>query len=191
MKTEIPRRYADAHLSRIELEEKYSYIVIQWYKTGKNICFYSGNAGIGKTYLCYAVYGCLLDDKQNVRFFEERNFFNHLRSVIKEGWDYEQEIKRLCETDWFILDDIGSGQITDWQKEVLFSLVDNRYSSEKPTLITSNLSVRDLKNTYGERFASRIASSSSTILELKGYDRRQIEPLERVELKYNATKQEG
>lgn len=161
---EIPYTYQKAHLASTDLPEKYAKIVFDWYMGGKNTLFYSGNAGIGKTYLCYALYQKILEDKMNVRFYKERDFFNALRSIIQAGHDYEYEVNRLCDVHWFIIDDLGASQTTDWQKEVLFSMLDNRYSSQKPTLITSNLGDREILNTYGKRFWSRLYSNRNVIL---------------------------
>jgi len=173
---QIPYTYQNAHLANIDLPEKYAQMVVDWYKSKKNTLFYSGNAGIGKTYLCYAIYQKIVEDKMPVRFFPERKFLNTLRETIQKGWDYEYEIERLCDVQWLIIDDLGSGQITDWQKEVLFSMLDNRYSSQKPTLITSNLQYKEILDTYGQRFASRLYSARNTIIEPKDLkDRRETE----------------
>ena len=164
---EIPKTYRTAHLAKFEWPEEYVIPIVEWYKSKENILFCTSDVGVGKTYLCHAIYQDVLDQKMPVRFFPERKFLNTLRETIQKGWDYEYEIERLCDVQWLILDDLGFVKPNDWHKEVLFSMLDNRYSSQKPTLITSNLGHKEILDTYGKRFASRLYSNRNKILEPK------------------------
>lgn len=164
--------YISAHLSKVEQDDEVMNKIIPWFSKPKNILYFCGNVGTGKTYLSAAWYNELHDQKKNVRVFKEYYLFAHLREIISKGWDWNIELNRLCEVPYFILDDMGSSQITDWQKEVLFSFLDNRYSSSYPTMITSNLIYEDIKSNFPERFVSRIYAAKNTIIELTGEDRR-------------------
>ena len=165
--------YRDAHLSKIELPEGKSEVLQNWYKNPKFILYFAGNPGLGKTYFCACVVKDLCDKKKHVYYTTEQKFLNRLRGTIQKDWDYNQEVEKMAEYNFFILDDLGSSQMTDWQKEVLFTFVDYRLKSGLPTIITSNHFTRDLTNTLSERFSSRIKDKRNTILEFKGSDKRQ------------------
>ena len=79
--------------------------------------------------------------------------------------DYRDAIEYLTDDDLVIFDDLGSSGYTDWRKEVLFEFIDLRYSSKKPTIITSNLTRQGLVTAVGERGVDRLLASENTIIE--------------------------
>lgn len=164
--------YQHAHLSKIHLPENYLQIISDWCKAGKNMLIFLGNPGVGKTYFCAAYLNYLIEKKKIFRYMHEKDFFGRMREVISKNWDYESEIARLCEIDHLIIDDIGSSQMTEFQKEALLSLVDHRSQSRKPTVITSNHFVRDLGEKFEPRFCSRLRDHRNTIIELNWIDKR-------------------
>ena len=166
-------RFNDAHLSKTDFPTETNQLILDWIKRDLDILFFSGNPGCGKTHLCSAVLNFWKEQRKNVRAITEKDFLCTLRSAINQGWDYHAEVKRLCEADYFILDDLGSSSMSDWQKEVIFDLIDDRYSSRKPTLITSNLFRDDLKKIFDPRVLSRLYSTQNVIIDLHWKDRRQ------------------
>ncbi len=80
----------------------------------------------------------------------------------------------MIDDDFMIYDDLGSTGITDWRKEIIFEMIDYRYSSMKPTIITTNLSVSEIKKTYHDRVLSRMFAKENTIIIIDGDDKRQI-----------------
>lgn len=167
------RDYYDAHLSRVQQSPEVMEKVKVWLSQCKNIMFFGGNTGLGKTYLAAAICNHFIEQKKQFRCYDEKSFFAHLRGKISGGIDAEYEIKRLCEIEYFILDDIGSAMnMNEWQTEQLFSFLDQRASSRKPTMITSNLFLNDLSKKFTPRFVSRIRDHRNTILEEIGADKR-------------------
>jgi DNA replication protein DnaC len=165
--------YWEASLSKLILPEDITKIIFEWIKQPKDFLIFCGNPGVGKTYLCAAIVRDLLIAKLNFRYFSEINFLSHLRGQIEKDQDFQREIDRICETPFFILDDIGANRMNDWQREVVFSFVDSRSQSTDPTIITSNLFLEDMKTTFGPRFYSRMKAKKNTIIELNWIDKRQ------------------
>jgi DNA replication protein DnaC len=169
-------RYKHACLSKLDLPPETTQILMDWVTKDKNMLFFAGNPGVGKSFFCAAYIHRLQEKKQNFRYFSEYSFFRHAREAMSKGWDYESEIRRLAETKYFILDDIGTARgenLSDFQKEALHIVIDVRYNSTLPTLITSNLFIKDIKNTVSEKVASRIKAKENTIIELAWIDKRQ------------------
>lgn len=167
--------YETAKMSEIYQDEEIINRLLTWYKDPKYIFLFTGNVGTGKTYFAAAMYNHWIEEKKNVRAFTEDNFLSHLKVGFKENMDAGHEIKRLCECDIFILDDLGHCRMNDWQKEIMFNLIDIRASMKRPTLITSNLMKSDFKEVFGDRMTSRLFASRNTIIINQGEDRRQME----------------
>ncbi len=165
--------YENACLSKINLPEEAFNKIYTWVQEPKSMLIFVGTPGTGKTYLCAALVKRWLSQGLYPRYMKERQFFNSIRGVMNDGWDYEAEIKRLCDVNYFIMDDMGSSQLTDWQKETMFSFVDHRLNSRKPTIITSNLFMDDIQKEYSSRFVSRLKDAKNTLIELNWIDKRQ------------------
>lgn len=92
----------------------------------------------------------------------------HWRSTIAPPVDRER-LDLMAEADVLVLDDLGSGRVGEWELECLLGIVDERWSHARPIVITFN--VRSLRETLGERIASRLADGATSVA-LTGTDRR-------------------
>ena len=85
----------------------------------------------------------------------------------------EHALDKLMAVDRLILDDLGAEKATDWTAERLYALVNRRWLEERPTAITTNLEIEDLRDEtkgVGERLFSRIAGSDAVVLRMSGKD---------------------
>lgn len=62
-----------------------------------------------------------------------------------------------------ILDDVGQGHMTDWARGVVYEVIDARYQSARPTLVTTNLDVDGLRDRLGGAAVSRLLESAEWI----------------------------
>lgn len=169
-------RYKDAHLSKIDLPPEIIEKIVLWIKKDKDMLYFGGNPGIGKSYLSAAYIHSLIEKKQHFRYYSEYTFFSFCREACQKNFDYQYEINRICETKYFILDDICTSRaekLSDFQKEVLHIFLDVRYNSRLPTLITSNIFSADVGTSVSKKFQSRILSKDNTILDINWIDKRQ------------------
>lgn len=164
--------YRDAHLSKIHQSEENISKLHAWTLNPRSLLYFCGSVGTGKTYFAVAWWNFLKEQNCNVRVFTEQLLFSYLMGLMNQNQDPHYELKRICETEYFILDDMGSSKPSEWKDEMLLAFVNYRTSNSLPTLITSNLNRSDLKEMYHERFASRIYDKKNTIIELRGPDRR-------------------
>lgn len=134
-----------------------------------NLFFY-GDTGIGKTYLSNCVAKELLDSGHSVIYFTapslfhifEKNSFGKLR-------DSDEDYRRILECDLLIIDDLGTELTNAFTVSQLFLCLNERILRQKSTIISTNLGLGQLAETYSERTFSRI-SSSYTIIKLFGND---------------------
>lgn len=130
-----------------------------------------GKPGCGKTYICSAITAWMYGKVSNIFAFKESRFFEKIRAAMDMIGDYRQEIQYQCDHELFIYDDLGStgqGQ-TGWRQEVIFEMVNIRYESQRPTVITTNFNVDQLASNLGGRTYSRLMSSENVIIDMFSY----------------------
>ena len=129
-----------------------------------------GPSGLGKTYLMHAIAKVLLQRGFNVLMISAYKFLEAARKAYVTG--STTDIDTLMEADILMIDDMGAEPlmenitITQW-----FNLVNERQLAGKATLISTNLSDRELRTRYTERIASRLLNQrESLILQFRGED---------------------
>jgi len=79
-------------------------------------------------------------------------------------------IKGAIETDYLVLDDLGSESSSDYRENALYIIINERYANNKKTLVTTNLNMTQIDQRFGNRMASRL--SSGIIVKLLNEDYR-------------------
>ena len=165
-------RYRGASLSKIQFGvdasgNEIARRVLDWLKGKQHFLIYLGNAGIGKTYFCAAIFAEALTKFASVRYWNESELLKKVRNSMEEcQGDYLEALKWLIDDDFVILDDIGSTGLNEWRKEIIFDAIDERYNCMKPTIITSNFSIKEFKSFFHERVASRLFSKENCVIEI-------------------------
>lgn len=91
-------------------------------------------------------------------FLKIIELLHDLRSCFNgEGESEKQILEKYSEADFLVLDDFGNEKPTDWVLSVLYLLIDRRYENMKTTIFTSNHSLKDIAQKFGDdRITSRI-----------------------------------
>ena len=97
-----------------------------------------GTNGNGKTHLAYAAGLEALKRGLKVRFRHVGKLISDLRLAIGRGESADEIIDQLRSCDFLILDDMGSGQDTNYQLVVLEDIINHRYASEMETVATTD-----------------------------------------------------
>lgn len=136
-----------------------------------------GEPGTGKTHLCAALFAWFHDKVETWRYWKEKTLFSKLRASFEQlSGDYLTELHNAIDDDLVIIDDLGASGITEWRSEIAFEVIDYRYTCEKPTIITSNLTKAEFQNYIGKRGTSRLFAKRNTIIGyLQDYDLRQTD----------------
>ena len=85
----------------------------------------------------------------------------------------------LKECDLLILDDIGSEFSTTFTKNKIYNLINYRLSCNRPTIISTNFTFKELEQTYSQRLISRIIGEY-IVLNFVGHDIRQMKRKEKM-----------
>lgn len=124
-----------------------------------------GGTGSGKTYVLHA-----LANEKRLAVDNFVELLTQFRDYIQKGI-YNQELKEYSNQEYLLIDDIGAEKTTDFVLEFLYLLTNSRYENMKRTVLTTNLSIKDFRERYGDRILSRI-SEMCLLFELEGEDRR-------------------
>lgn len=130
----------DERLSNAML--KYAEQFKDFYRDGKGLLLH-GNVGTGKTFYAACIANYLIDRGHRVLM---RNFAE-LTNELQSTFDSKQEIiDDLNRYSLLILDDLGVERRTEYMQEMVFSIIDSRYRSGLPFIITTNLTADEIKN---------------------------------------------
>lgn len=136
-----------------------------------NLFFY-GTVGTGKSFLSNCVAKELIESGHSVIYFSSASLFDLLS---KYSFDYKSREEQrdkyndLYQCDLLIVDDLGTEMTNQFVATQLFSLLNERHMWKKSTIISTNLSLEELRNRYSDRIFSRITSHYE-ICKLTGPD---------------------
>lgn len=130
-----------------------------------------GDVGRGKTYAAACITNRLIDRGFSVMFTSVSKFE---RGLWADDVDKSEVYDSLTEPDLLVIDDLASERDTDYMHEIQFNMLQTRLESEKPMIITTNLTAKQLTSPDDLRMArinSRILENSYALL-CDGVDRR-------------------
>ncbi len=151
----------------------------------------TGGNGVGKTHLAVAI---LRELRQRKGARGEFWDFHELIREIKNSYDSEtkttelQVLEPVVAADVLVLDDLGAWKMTDWMNDTLFYILNSRYTSRRPTIVTTNYQDADLEKIraadplvrreylverIGQRLRSRLMEMC-VVLPIEGPDWRRV-----------------
>lgn len=136
---------------------------------GGNLLLY-GNTGCGKTFLTHCIAKELLDQGFSVIYFTAYQFFDIFeKDVFEKDIDAKEAHQHLFQCDLLIIDDLGTEFANSFTTSQLFLCLNERLLRNRSTIISTNLSIYQLREAYSERTSSRLLSSY-TLCPLFGED---------------------
>ena len=126
-----------------------------------------GGSGTGKTHLAAAIANRLMEREEPVFFAFVPDLLDHLRSTYGKESDLSYaELFELVKTiPVLVLDDLGTHTGTPWAEEKLYQVLNHRYLSGAPTIITSSTALDRLD----ARLQSRLLDPrASRVMDLGG-----------------------
>lgn len=143
-----------------------------------NLFFY-GTVGTGKSFLSSCIAKELIEQGRLVIYFSATQLFD---ALSKSAFDKESKeaasgiYEDIYECDLLIIDDLGTELTNAFVSSQLFSCLNNRHLRKKSTIITTNLSLEELRDRYSDRIFSRITSNYG-MCKLTGRDIRVMKKL--------------
>ena len=104
-----------------------------------------GNVGTGKSYIAGCIANALLDKGVPVVMTNFARLLNKLTDMY--SGDRNAYIDSFRKFPLMIIDDLGVERNSEFAREQVFSVIDSRYRSQLPMIVTTNLSLEELKDT--------------------------------------------
>ena len=103
-----------------------------------------GKVGTGKSYFAGCIANALLEQDVPVLMTNFPTILNRMTGLFSS--DRADFLANLNAYDLLILDDLGAERGTEYALEQGFAVIDARYRSRKPLIVTTNLSLTELQN---------------------------------------------
>ena len=103
-----------------------------------------GDVGTGKTFFAACIANALIEEGVPVLMTNFAKILNKLSGMYSE--DKNEFISSLMRYQLLIIDDLGIERNTEYAVEQVYNIIDERYKTNKPLIVTTNLSLNTLKN---------------------------------------------
>ncbi|MBD5520919.1 MAG: ATP-binding protein [Lachnospiraceae bacterium] len=164
--------YEGEHLSHFRNAVTTCQNFIKNFNSDYHNLFFYGTVGTGKSFLSNCVAKELIESGHSVIYFSSSGLFDFLSKYsfdLKNREDQIEQHNDLYQCDLLIIDDLGTELTNQFVTSQLFSLLNGRHMGKKATVISTNLSLEELRNRYSDRIFSRITSHYE-ICKLTGPD---------------------
>lgn len=129
--------------------------------------FFHGQVGTGKTFASACISNALTKAKKTVMVLSVGLYINKIQ---REWAEAENDVlKYVKECDLLVIDDLGVEKISEFVKDKVFMLIDTRYRTEKPIIVTTNLELTNegltskqieqqlsIESRFGSRISDRL-----------------------------------
>lgn len=154
--SEAMRRYADGFA--------------EFRETGKGLLLYGTN-GTGKTFYASCIANALIDSGYRCLVTNFARLSNQLQGMFEGKQEF---IDSLSTYSLLVLDDLGAERQSEYMQEQVFNIVNARYCSGLPFIVTTNLTIEEISKPQDSgraRIYNRILERCYPI-EVNGIDRR-------------------
>jgi DNA replication protein DnaC len=132
---------------------------------GGNLLF-TGPAGVGKTFFTHCIAKELIEQSVSVVYVTAVQLMDTMTGARMSDNADSETVNRaglIGDCELLIIDDLGTELNNSMTNSELFRVLDGRLKKGQATVISTNLSVNDLRDTYADRIASRILSEYKII----------------------------
>ena len=181
LRASIPTAYEETTLENyekcnIESEKAHAYMITLANEENTQGAYIFGASGLGKTHLAIGLLKKRMERGRTGLFVVVPELMESLRRCLRDGGDDFEILQALYNVDCLVLDDLGAEKATEWVAERLYLVINQRYLSNRMTVITSNCKPEEMKERLGEqgkRITSRVLEMCK-IIQLKGEDYRRL-----------------
>jgi len=136
-------------------------------KPGDGLLLY-GPTGTGKTWAAAGIARHLIETGCQVLWRASAEFFRALRECYEHNSSEGPVLKEYTTAPNLVLDDLGAGSGSDFERRSVIELIDRRMNGLLPTVVTTNWTLEEIAVRLDDRLASRL--SAFTQLEFSGPD---------------------
>ena len=125
-----------------------------------NNLLFSGDTGLGKTFLSACIARTVADNGYSVMYESAGHLFANLERAKFSGDEQaRKESDRYFVCDLLIVDDLGTEMPGQFTTAALYGLINDRLLAGKPSIISTNLTIEEFERRYNRQIASRLRGS--------------------------------
>ena len=133
-------------------------------KSGQSAIFV-GKPGTGKTHLAIGIALNIMQQQRSALFVTVQRLIRR----VKDSWRTKEEtesevIQAFASPDLLILDEVGVQFGSEFEKQVLFDVLNERYENLKPSILLSNIPSEELSDYLGERVTDRLRENGGALI---------------------------
>jgi DNA replication protein DnaC len=130
----------------------------------------SGTVGSGKTHLAAAIVRERIERGSPASFRRMADLYSALRESFRLNTSESEVLRPYVDAQIIVLDDLGAGGLSDFERRSTLEILDQRLNRERPTIVTTNWELADIAEKMDDRIGSRLATYRNS--RLAGADRR-------------------
>lgn len=117
-----------------------------------------GAVGSGKTHVAVGILKGVIVKGYSGLFYNMPDLLSDIRATYDQTLPLtEGELLEIVnKPDLLVLDDLGSEAARDWVNDRLYLIINRRYESNRPVLVTTNSTLEELEKKLGPRIVSRL-----------------------------------
>ena len=136
-------------------------------KEGRSAIFV-GKVGTGKTHLAIGIALSIMQQQRSALFVTVQRLIRR----VKDSWHTKEEtesqvIDVFASPYLLVLDEVGVQFGSEFEKQVLFDVLNTRYENRKPSILLSNIPKEQLSDYLGERVTDRLRENGGKVI---GFD---------------------
>lgn len=98
-----------------------------------------GAPGVGKSFAAACIVNCLVDRGVPA-------MITSFPRILNAGWNKQEIAEQMRHYDLVVIDDLGVERGSPYALEIVYMVIDERYKSKKPLIVTTNLKLQDMRN---------------------------------------------
>ena len=118
---------------------------------------FNGGTGLGKTLLSACIARTAAEKGYSVAYESAPHLFGKLeKNHFRPTEESARQAEELSAADLLIIDDLGTEMSGVFVTSALYALVNDRLLEGKPTIISTNLTISEIRERYSPQIASRL-----------------------------------
>ncbi len=117
---------------------------------------FAGSSGTGKDHLLAAIGRKLIENNIELNVAKFYMLVAGALEAQSNGKNYIEYLKPYVNVHFLMISEVGMQKNSDFERKIMYHLIDERYKDLKPFIITTNLSVEALKTTIDSPGQARI-----------------------------------
>ncbi len=160
--------YASSKLSYDTMKANLEFIrnYVNNFSEDSRSLLFVGKTGLGKTHLSSAVAKALCENGYNVKYDTAQNILADFeKERFGKSLSTEENLNEMYfESDFLIIDDLGTELTNSFTVSALYNLINTRINNKKPMLINTNLTSEELLKRYESRITSRLFGEFDAVM---------------------------